>query len=58
MADEENEIVKLIDSMISGSNELIDSLKSVLPDPIAESVVMFQESNIANLKRIRRLLDG
>lgn len=57
MADEKNEIDKLIDSMITGGDELVDSLKSVLPDSLYESTVMFHESNVANLKKIRAFLN-
>lgn len=57
MADEKNEIDKLIDSMITGGDELVDSLKSVLPDSLSESMVMFHESNVANLKKIRAFLN-
>ncbi len=57
MTDEKNEIEKLIDNMISGGDELVDNLKTVLPDSLAESMMMFHESNISNLKKIRAFLN-
>lgn len=57
MTDEKNEIEKLIDNMISGGDELVDNLKTVLPDSLAESMVMFHESNVSNLKKIRAFLN-
>ena len=46
MADEKNEIDKLIDNMITSGDELVDNLKTVLPNSLAESMVMFHESNV------------
>lgn len=57
MVDEKNEIDKLIDNMISGGDELVDNLKSVLPASLSESVAMFHESNVSNLKKIREFLN-
>lgn len=57
MVDEKNEIEKLIDSMISSGDELVANLKTVLPESIAESMTMFQESNVANLKKIKEFLN-
>ena len=57
MADEKNEIDKLIDNMISSGNELVDNLKSVLPNSLSESMVMFHESNVTNLKKIKEFLN-
>jgi hypothetical protein len=57
MTDEKNEIDKLIDNMITRGDELVDNLKSVLPDSLSESMVMFHESNVANLKKIRAFLN-
>lgn len=57
MVDEKNEIDKLIDNMISSGDELVDNLKSVLPTSLSESMVMFHESNIANLKKIKEFLN-
>ena len=57
MADEKNEIEKLIDNMISSGDELVDNLKTVLPNSLTESMVMFHESNVANLKKIKDFLN-
>ncbi|MFQ5497891.1 MAG: hypothetical protein ACE5DU_08420 [Nitrosopumilus sp.] len=57
MADEKNEIEKLIDNMISSGDELVENLKTVLPNSLAESMVMFHESNVMNLKKIREFLN-
>ena len=57
MADEKNEIEKLIDNMISSGDELVENLKTVLPNSLAESMVMFHESNVTNLKKIREFLN-
>jgi hypothetical protein len=57
MTDEQNEIEKLIDNMITGGDELVANLKNVLPNSIAESMVMFHESNVINLKKIKEFLN-
>ena len=57
MTNEKNEIDKLIDNMISSGDELVDNLKTVLPNSLAESMVMFHESNVANLKKIKEFLN-
>ena len=57
MVDDKNEIDKLIDNMISSGDELVDNLKSVLPNSLSESMVMFHESNVANLKKIKEFLN-
>lgn len=57
MTDEKNEIEKLIDNMISSGDELVDNLKTILPNSLSESMVMFHESNVANLKKIKELLN-
>jgi len=57
MADEKNEIEKLIDNMITSGDELVDNLKTVLPNSLAESMVMFHESNVTNLKKIKDFLN-
>jgi hypothetical protein len=57
MVDEKNEIDKLIDNMISSGDELVDNLKSVLPSSLSESMVMFHESTVTNLKKIREFLN-
>ena len=57
MVDEKNEIDKLIDNMITSGDELVDNLKTVLPTSLSESMVMFHESNVANLKKIKEFLN-
>ena len=57
MADEKNEIEKLIDNMIISGDELVENLKTVLPDSLVESMVMFHESNVTNLKKIKDFLN-
>ncbi len=57
MVDEKNEIDKLIDNMITSGDELVGNLKSVLPNSLSESMVMFHESNVANLKKIKEFLN-
>jgi len=42
--------------MISGGNDLVDSLKKVLPDSLSETLTMFHESNVANLKKIKEFV--
>ena len=51
MSNEKNEIEKLIDTMISSGDDLVQKLKTVLPDSLSESMMLFHESNIANLKK-------
>ena len=46
MSDDKNEIEKLIDNMISSGDDLVANLKDVLPDSLAESMALFQESNV------------
>ena len=55
--DEKNEIEKLIDTMITSGDELVDHLKTVLPISLSESMVMFHESNVLNLKKIKEFLN-
>lgn len=57
MSDEKNEIEKLIDTMITSGDELVDHLKTVLPNSLSESMVMFHESNVLNLKKIKEFLN-
>ena len=57
MPDEKNEIEKLIDNMIAGGDDLVKNIKAVLPPSLAESVDMFHESNITNLKKIKEFLN-
>jgi len=56
MTEKKNEIEELIDNMISGGDDLVDNLKKVLPDSLSETLVMFQESNVANLKKIKEFV--
>ena len=56
MADEKNEIEELIENMISGGSDVVDHLKEVLPDSLAETLTMFHESNVANLNRIKEFV--
>ncbi len=57
MTGEKNEIDNLIDNMITGGDEFVTNLKTVLPESLSESVTMFQESNVANLKKIKEFLN-
>ena len=57
MIDEKNEIEKLIDNMITSGDELVNNLKTVLPNSLSESMVMFHESNVTNLKKMKRFLN-
>jgi len=58
MPDDKNEIDKLIDTMIESGDELVDNLKTVLPNSLSESMIMFHQSNVANLKKIKEFLNG
>ena len=53
MTKKKNEIEELIDNMISGSDDLVDHLKEVLPKSLAETLTMFHESNVSNLEKIK-----
>ena len=57
MVDEKNEIEKLIDNRITSGDELVANLKTVLPNSLTESMVMFHESNVINLKKIKDFLN-
>ena len=57
MPDDKNDIDNLIDSMILSGNELVTNLKTVLPNSLAESMVLFHESNVTNLKKIKEFLN-
>ncbi len=57
MVEEKNEIEKLIDNMITSGDELVANLKTVLPNSLTESMVMFHESNVINLKKIKDFLN-
>ena len=56
MTEKKNDIEELIDNMISGGDGLVDHLKEVLPESLAETLVMFQESNVTNLKKIKEFV--
>jgi hypothetical protein len=56
MTEKKNEIEELIDNMISGGDDLVDNLKKVLPESFSETLVMFHESNVANLKKIKEFV--
>ena len=53
MTEKKNEIEELIENMISGGDDFVDRLKEVLPESMAESLTMFHESNVKNLKKIK-----
>lgn len=57
MTHEKNDIEKLIDEMIAGGDDLVKNIKSLLPKSLSESLEMFQESNITNLKKIKEFLN-
>ena len=56
MPEKKNEIEELIDNMISGGDDIVDHLKVVLPDSLSETLVMFHESNVTNLKKIKEFV--
>jgi hypothetical protein len=58
MAGDKNEIDNLIDTMIESGDELVNNLKTVLPNSLSESMIMFHESNVENLKKIKEFLNG
>ena len=58
MVGDKNEIEKLIDTMIDSGDELVSNLKTILPNAMSESMVMFHESNVENLKKIKEFLNG
>ena len=58
MVGDKNEIDKLIDIMIESGDDLVKNLKTVLPNSLSESMVMFHESNVENLKKIKEFLNG
>ena len=57
MPPEKNEIEKLIDEMIEGGDDLVKNIKTILPESVYESVEMFHESNVVNLKKIKEFLN-
>jgi len=56
VVEKKNDIEELIDNMILGGDEFVKHLKGILPESISETVTMFHESNISNLKKIKELL--
>ena len=56
MDEKKNDIEELIDNMILGGDEFVKHLKEVLPDSFAETLTMFHESNVSNLKKIKDLV--
>ena len=58
MTGDKNEIDNLIDTMIESGDELVNNLKTVLPNSLSESMIMFHESNVENLKKIKEFLYG
>tara|TARA_B110000438_G_scaffold166022_1_gene158827 strand:- start:1146 stop:1322 length:177 start_codon:yes stop_codon:yes gene_type:complete len=58
MTEDKNEIDKLIDTMIQSGDELVENLKTVLPNSLSDSMVMFHESNVENLKKIKEFLNS
>jgi len=56
MTEKKNEIEELIDNMISTGDDLVDNLKKVLPSSLSETLTMFHESNVANLKKIKEFV--
>ena len=57
MNKEKNEIEQLIDDMITNGDELVKRLNKLLPDYMSESMKMFHESNVINLKKIKEFLN-
>lgn len=57
MIDEKNEIEKLIDDMIANGDQLVNNIRTILPHSLAESLMMFHESNVINLKKIKKFLN-
>ena len=58
MTGDKNEIDNLIDTMIESGDELVNNLKTVLPNSLSVSMIMFHESNVENLKKIKEFLNG
>ena len=56
MAEKKNEIEEIIDTMITSGDDLVEHLKEILPDSLSETLVLFQESNVANLKKIKEFV--
>ena len=57
MPEEKNEIEKLIEIMIESGDDLVKHLKPALPSSLAESIEMFHETNVINLKKIKDFLN-
>ena len=58
MNGDKNDIDELIDTMIESGDELVENLKTILPNSLSESMVMFHQSNVENLKKIKEFLNG
>ena len=56
MDEKKNDIEELTDNMILCGDEFVKHLKEVLPDSLAETLTMFHESNVSNLKKIKDLV--
>ena len=56
MVEKKNEIEEIIDTMITSGDDLVEHLKEILPDSLSETLVMFQESNVNNLKKIKEFI--
>ncbi len=56
MIEKKNEIEEIIDTMITSGDDLVEHLKEILPDSLSETLVMFQESNVSNLKKIKEFI--
>ncbi len=56
MIEKKNEIEEIIDTMITSGDDLVEHLKEILPDSLSETLVMFQESNVTNLKKIKEFV--
>ena len=54
---DKNDIANLIDTMIKSGDEFVDNLKTVLPNSLSESMVMFHESYVENLNKIKEFLN-
>jgi len=58
MVKKKNDIEELIDNMISGGDDFVNRSKGVLPESLSETLAMFHESNVSNLKKIKELLNS
>ena len=56
MTEKKNEIEEIIDTMITSGDDLVEHLKEILPDSLSETLVLFQESNVSNLKKIKEFI--